>query len=214
MEHDEQNAGEDELLITTDGASTARGPDSLGPTRSLPARPSRPSHGPLATIGAAIAALAAFALFAMPPRATINVRSVLKQTIEQLGQQGIALSNVQCPHELALTRGEPFTCSARTDGVAVRVQLTPVATREHGPIDGLRPHVDGAVGVADVARLAAERFAANASVTCPHRLWLGKPGSHALCTLHIGKNEGPLSVTSQGNDGELELEASWVTAQR
>lgn len=211
MQDDEQSAGGDELLITTAGA---RGPDSLGPSRSLPARPRQASHGPLATIGGVIAALAAFALFALPPRATVNVRTLLKQTIAQLGKQGIALADVQCPHELALTLDEPFTCRARAEGVAVRVQLTPVATREHGPIDGLRPYVDGAVGVADVARLAAERFAADARVTCPHRLWIDKPGSHAQCTMRIGKNEGPLSVTSQASDGELVLDAAWVTAQR
>jgi hypothetical protein len=212
LPHDEQDSAGDELLITTEGA---RGSDSLGPSRSLPARaPARASHRPLGVIAATVAGLAAFALYALPPRATTNARSLLKQAIEQLGHDGLALRNVQCPHELTLTLDEPFMCSARADGVSLRVELTPIATRENGPIDSLRPHVDGAVGVADVARIAAERYAANASVTCPHRLWLAKPGSRALCTMRIGANQGPLTVSSHADGGPLTLDAQWVTAQR
>jgi hypothetical protein len=206
--HDEQDSAGDQLLIITEGA---RGPDSLGPSRSLPARAPQASRRPLVAIAGAVATLSALALFALPPRATINARSLLKQAIEQLGHDGLALRDVKCPHELALTLDEPFTCSARAEDVAVRVELTPIATRENGPIDNLRTRVGGTIGVADVARVAAERFASTARVTCPHRLWLDKPGSRALCTMSIGDAQGPLTV--QGDNGQLTLDASWV-AQR
>jgi len=189
-----------------------RGTDSLGPSRSLPVRRApAPEASPLAVLVAALGILGAFALFALPAsRGAQNARSLLAQTLTKLTQQGLALHDVQCPRAPALTAGKPFSCSARASGTPLRIVLTPAASHAQGAVDILYARVEGAIGVAEVGKLAALRYGAGAVITCPHRYWVDQPDVHERCTLRLGKESGPLTVRSGDAPGELTLQAPWL----
>ena len=186
--------------------------DSLGPSRSLPARPPARSTSPLAKIATAVATLAALVVFALPSsRGGERARTLLAQTLARLPQQGLPLHDVRCPQELALERGEPFSCLARAEGVALRIELTPASSQRQGSVDQLRVRVDGATSIARVASLAAQRYGKHARVTCPRRYWVDKPGARMECRLQLGAQRGPLAAVS-GDGGALALEAPWLDA--
>lgn len=199
----------DELLITP---SEGRGFDSLGPSRSLPARPPRKGSNPLGVMAVIAAALAALALFTLPSqnRTGASAHELVEQALERLAAEGLALESARCPRELKLTVGRSFGCAARAEGVALRIVLTPTASREHGPIDGLQTKVLGTIGIADVAQAAARRFDASARVTCPRLRWVDKPDARQECTMQLGGEEGPLTVLARNGDGELALQADWT----
>jgi hypothetical protein len=189
-----------------------RGMDSLGPSRSLPARPvASREASPLVVLVSALGILAAFALFMLPAsRSGQNTRSLLTQALGQLSRQGLDLRDVQCPRELALTAGKRFSCTARASGAALRIELTPAASRAQGPVDVLHARVEGAIGITDVAKLAVARYGAGAVITCPHRYWVAQPEWHESCTLRVATESGPLTVRSGRAPGELTLEAPWL----
>ena len=188
--------------------------DSLGPSRSLPARPPARRSSPLAKIATLVATLAALVVFALPSsRGGESSRTLLAQTLARLPQQGLALHDVHCPEELVLERGEPFSCLAQAEGMALRIELTPTASTSGGAIDQLRVRVDGAAGVAKIASLAAQRYGKRARVTCPRRYWVEKAGARQECSLQLGQEQGPLAAVS-GENGELALQAPWLDARQ
>lgn len=191
-----------------------RGFDSLGPSRSLPARPAATRNPALARIATVVATLAALALFALPSsRGGESSRVLLAQTLSRITDQGLPLRDVRCPKELTLERGEPFSCAARAEGVSLRIELMPAASTRDGAVDSLRVRIEGAAGVARVAGLAAQRYGRQTQVTCPRRYWVDKPGASERCTLKLGAQSGPLTVVSRA-DGALALHAPWVDAQQ
>jgi hypothetical protein len=213
---DERDSDQLTIPALAQAPEHSRGLDSLGPSRSLPARASVRETNPLAVLASALGILAAFALFTLPSsRGGQNARTLLAQTLVRLTHGGLPLSNVQCPRELELTAGKPFSCSARANGASLRIELTPAASQPQGAVDTLHTRVDGAVGVAEVAQLAAARYGADARVTCRQRYWLESPGTAAgeRCTLYLRDQSGPLSVGSRNERGELTLEATWVDAR-
>jgi hypothetical protein len=192
-------------------AARARVMDSLGPSRSLPARPlAAREHSPLAVLGSGLGIIAAVALFMLPTSpGAHNARALLAHTLGRLSHEGLPLHDVQCPPELKLSAGKSFRCSAQANGTALQIELTPSASTAQGAIDSLHARIDGAISVAEVGTLAALRFGAGTAVTCPHRYWLDTPGTDARCVLRVGKQAGPLGV-SRNERRELTVTAPWL----
>ncbi|HMI92996.1 MAG TPA: DUF4333 domain-containing protein [Polyangiales bacterium] len=209
---DERDPDQLTIPVFPQALEPTRGMDSLGPSRSLPARAvAAREASPLVVLVAALGILAAFALFTLPASPSAqNARSLLAQALGQLSRQGLDLHDVKCPRELTLTAGEQFSCSARASGATLRIELTAAASRTQGPVDVLQARVEGAVGVADVAKLAASRYGAGAVITCPHRYWVIRPDAHESCTLRLGAQSGSLTVRSGATPGEFALEAPWL----
>jgi hypothetical protein len=212
---DPRESEPDELTIPTfpqaPEDARARVMDSLGPSRSLPARPlAAREHGPLAVLGSGLGIIAAVALFMLPtsPGAP-GARALLAHTLGRLSHGGLPLHDVQCPPELELSVGKSFRCSAQASGTSLQIDLTPSASQAQGAIDILHARIEGAISVAEVGKLAAQRYGAGAAVTCPHRYWLDIPGSDARCALRVGQQAGPLGV-SRNERRELTLTAAWL----
>jgi hypothetical protein len=137
---------------------------------------------------------------------------LLADTLGRLSHQGLPLHDVQCPPELQLVAGKSFRCSAQADGAPLQIELTPSASSAQAAIDTLHARVEGAVGVAEVGKLAALRYGRGTAVTCPHRYWMDAPGTDAGCVLRVGEQSGPLAVR-RNDRRELTVTAAWLDAQ-